>query len=68
MIPCSVAVGYQHFGGPCYLYHFTLKMEAARSSEILASYCNTTWHHNPEDLDLNLHHFGNLKLAYYTPS
>jgi hypothetical protein len=28
-------------------------MEAARSSEILVSYCNTTWHHNPEDLNLN---------------
>jgi hypothetical protein len=25
------------------------------------SYCNTTWHHNPDDLDLNLHHCENLK-------
>jgi hypothetical protein len=33
--------------------HFTLKMEAARSSEMSVSYCNTTWHHIPEDLDLN---------------
>jgi len=32
--------------------HFTLKMEAARSSETLVSYCNTTQHHNPEDLDM----------------
>jgi hypothetical protein len=30
-------------------------MEAARSSEMLVSYHNTTWHHNPEEFDLNLH-------------
>jgi hypothetical protein len=28
--------------------HFTPNMEAARSSEILVSYCNITWHHNPK--------------------
>jgi hypothetical protein len=33
---------------------FTLKMEAASTSETLLSY-NTTWRHNPEDLDLSLH-------------
>jgi hypothetical protein len=28
--PCSVAIGYQCFGGPCCLHlHFTLKVEAA---------------------------------------
>jgi hypothetical protein len=37
--PCKVAVGYQ-----C----FTLKMEAAKSSEMSVSYQNITWHHNPE--------------------
>jgi hypothetical protein len=29
------------------------KMEAARSSKTLISYHNTTFHNNPEDLDLN---------------
>jgi len=38
----------------------TLKMEAARSSETLVSYCSTTHHHNSEH-DLNLHHHDNLK-------
>jgi len=32
--------------------HFTLKMEAAWSSEMLVSLNNTTWHCNPEGLDL----------------
>jgi hypothetical protein len=35
--------------------HFTLKMEAERSSKILVSYCDSTWSDNPQDLDLNLH-------------
>jgi hypothetical protein len=26
-----------------------LKMVAAKSSETMLSYCNTIWHHNPED-------------------
>jgi hypothetical protein len=33
--------------------HFTLKMEAAQTSEMLVSYHNATWPHNPEELDLN---------------
>jgi len=29
-------------------------MEAARSSETLVSYHNTTWHHGPEELNWNV--------------
>jgi hypothetical protein len=36
-------------------------MEAARSSETLVSCHNTTWHHNPEKLDMNLHCHENLQ-------
>jgi hypothetical protein len=39
---------------------FTIKMEEARSSEML-SCCNITHCHNTEDLKLNLHHHKNLK-------
>jgi len=31
---------------------FTLKMEAARSSEMFVSHHITTWHHNPGACDL----------------
>jgi len=34
---------------------FTLKVEAARSSETNVFYLNTTWGHNPENLDLKGH-------------
>jgi hypothetical protein len=27
-------------------------MEAAWTSEMMVFHCNTTWHHNPEDLNL----------------
>jgi hypothetical protein len=35
----------------------TLKIEVARSSKMLVSYHTTMWHHNLEDLDLNLDNF-----------
>jgi hypothetical protein len=38
-------------------------MEAALSSETLASYLSTTRRHNPEDFDLNFHCRENLNLA-----
>jgi hypothetical protein len=51
-----------------------VKKEAAKFSRMVVSYCNTTWHHNPENLDLNIHCHTNLKscndIAYflhYTP-
>jgi len=34
-----------------------MKTEAARSSETLVSYHNTTRRHKPEDLDLNFHRY-----------
>jgi len=43
---------FQHLGpAPC-TTHFTLKTEAARSSETLVSHRNTSRRHNAEDLDL----------------
>jgi hypothetical protein len=52
LIPHSVAVGYE-----C----FEVKMKTAWSSKMLVSYYNTTWHQNPEDINLNLHCYENLK-------
>jgi hypothetical protein len=46
LTPCCLAVGYQRFRGHC-------------CSKL--SYHITTWHHNPEDLDLNYDGRENLK-------
>jgi len=48
-------VGYQCFRVPCCLHlHFTLKMEAAQSAEMLVTYHIMTQCHNPEDSNLIL--------------
>jgi hypothetical protein len=69
--PCRVAVGNQRFAGPYCLLGEELtsglvKMAAARSSEALIPYHNTTRRHNPEDLDLNLYLRENLKSGTFT--
>jgi hypothetical protein len=61
MTLCRDVVGYQHFRGPCYLLHFTLKMEGPWPSKILVFYHIITLSHNPEDHSLNFHCHENLK-------
>jgi hypothetical protein len=46
------------------LASFTLKMEVAWSSQTFSSYHRTTRLHNPEDLNLNLHHRENLRRSH----
>jgi len=36
----------------CFHLQGQVKLEAARSSKTLLSYCNTTQHHDPEDVSL----------------
>jgi hypothetical protein len=38
-----------------------MKMKAVWTSEMLIPYHNTTWHHNPEDLDLKHNHCESFK-------
>jgi hypothetical protein len=47
-----------------------LMMEAARTSETLVNFYQTTWRYNPEDSHLHTHHHENLKtyLPYYVSS
>jgi hypothetical protein len=47
--PCSLVEVYQHFRGPCCLHnHHPDLMEAARTSEMLVNFYQTTWCSNPE--------------------
>jgi hypothetical protein len=54
--PCSIVVGYKHFGELRYLHlQCEVKMESAWSFETLVYQDDATRCHNPEDLDFNLH-------------
>jgi hypothetical protein len=55
---CNAVVGYQPSGGPWCL-HLSLE-------ETLVSYHITTWHHNPEDLDLTVYCREHLKSRIIT--
>jgi hypothetical protein len=64
--PCSLVEVYQRFRGPCCLHHqedllIALMMEAARTSETLENFYQTTRRYNPEDSHLRTHRRENLK-------
>jgi hypothetical protein len=60
--PCSLVGVYQLFRGPCCLHHhIALIMEAARTSETLVNFYQTTRRYNPEDSHLHTHRRENLK-------
>jgi hypothetical protein len=46
MTPCSVVVGYQRFGGPCYFHLHT------EDGSNMTSYHITAQCHNPEDYNM----------------
>jgi hypothetical protein len=65
--PCSLVEVYQRFRGPCCLHHqgderiIALMMEAAKTSETLVKFYQTTRRYNPEDSHLRTHRCENLK-------
>jgi len=48
---CNTALCHKPEGEP-YCFRFQCEVEAAGSSEMLVTYYNTIWCHNPEDLNL----------------
>jgi hypothetical protein len=59
--PCSLVEGYQLFRGPCSIPHQgALMMEAARTSETLVNFYQTTRRYNTEDSHLRTHSRENL--------
>jgi hypothetical protein len=65
VVPCSLVEIYYRFRGPCCLHHqgllIALMMEAARSSETLVNFYQTTRRYNPEDRHLRTNRRENLK-------
>jgi hypothetical protein len=70
VVPCSLVEVYQRFTGLCCLHHqgdlkrwhlITLMMEAARASETLVNFYQTTRRYNPEDSHLRTHRRENIK-------
>jgi hypothetical protein len=60
--PCSLVEVYKRYRGPCCLHHqISLMMEAARTSETLVNFYQTTWHYNPEDSHVHTRRRENLK-------
>jgi hypothetical protein len=64
---CSLVEVYQRFRGPCCLHQegndaiIALMMEAARTSETLVNFYQTTRRYNPEDSYLRTDRHENLK-------
>jgi hypothetical protein len=57
LVPCSLVEVHQRFRGACCLRNqgiIALMMEAARTSETLVNFYQTTWRCNPEDSHLLL--------------
>jgi hypothetical protein len=52
--PCGLVEVYQRFRGPCRLHHHAPIMEAARTSETLVNFYQTTRRNNPEDSHLQM--------------